>query len=323
MVNKNIRLTSIVLSVLLLVVLVISATSNEGTIVEKNTKKEINGVCVEFDSYKTANGVFVPVEGNEWNSFRNNLPEGVSVFDLNTCGSLGYNCGSGYDDGCGGMIDYCGSCAGCRSCVGGSCVDDDDNCAGCKSCVGGSCVDDDDNCPACSSYEDWYCQDDSTRARDRTCYTCSSGSCNPYTDTQTSSCSVGQTCSDGSCEDDDTDPDCYEDCFEWRAGTGYECTSTSTAFCEGMGSCPCSEVYPGCNPSDMNCGSNNMCCYTGTNSPTGCPSVCTNGGGGTTPGNGDNDDGCSTNPCEDETDCMQNLDTGEYYPCVDGCCQMN
>ncbi len=81
---------------------------------------------------------------------------------LDTCASLGAECGTNIDDGCGGTID-CGGCGPCGVCSAGTCsAISPDPCSGCQTCqeVASNdyrCQDDSNQCPPCQVCESGVC----------------------------------------------------------------------------------------------------------------------------------------------------------------------
>ena len=111
----------------------------------------INGKCVDANTSQTDNPCYTcdPTKNqHEWtypgDLFK--LDDGRVCWDgaactLKTCANLGKECGSGYDDGCGGTVD-CGVCKGAHYCNQGKCnplSECSPVCGSDEFCFGGTC----------------------------------------------------------------------------------------------------------------------------------------------------------------------------------------
>ena len=171
----------------------------------------VQDICVHsnfqrVDATGESRDVFVPTESQaEWNAFVNNVAANTAVTLTSIACCDNDHCSSGTRNG----VTYTGICSN------GNCVDctTHSHCASGGSapwyagrCSSNKCVECTVNSHCkhnansdCSGWSAWSCSGNNRR-RTRTCYSCSSGECSSWTDTETVQCS-GNTpiCSGGSC----------------------------------------------------------------------------------------------------------------------------
>jgi len=87
--------------------------------------REAPGEC-DVEEFCAGNSISCPADGFKVDDTE--CSSGIclsgSCCELNTCSDLEKECGSGWDDGCGGTVD-CGSCDSGYECSSGSCVEED------------------------------------------------------------------------------------------------------------------------------------------------------------------------------------------------------
>lgn len=153
---------------------------------------------------------------------------------VDTCASRGWTCGTFVDD-CG-VIQNCGSCAGCCDCIGGQCQSNNNNCAVDESCI--NCL-----CQQCTPTD-----------------TCASRGwiCGTFVDDcgatiDCGACTGCQVCNNGACEDDDSLCPSPQTCLN---GTCVDCVPTDTCASRGW---TCGSFTDDCG-NVVDCGSCSGCC---------------------------------------------------------------